>query len=117
MNHSDTFLPTLQIVLLNQLFIVSISNIFQDVCDEIVCCFGEEGLESRVESVLVKTVGDNQGFGCSATFECCVNSAFVVSNQNVVLNQSLLADVPVEVSWDHVVFYALVLLIVRIVGS
>lgn len=116
MNHSDTFLPTLQIVLLYQLFIVSVSNIFQDVCYEVICCFGEEGLESRVESVLVETVCNNQGFGSSTAFKCCVNSAFVVSDQNVVLNQSLLADVPVEVSWDHVVLYALVLLIVRIIG-
>ena len=114
MNHRHTLLPTVQIILPNQFLIVPVSDILEYISNEVISSLRKKGLQCRVKSILVRTVGNNQSLSRSATFQRGINCSLIIADQNVVLDQSLLADVPVEVTGYHVVFHALTLFVVRI---
>ena len=83
----------------------------EDICDEIVSCFCEESFESIIEKILVNTICDDKGFSCSTTFQSCIYSTFIVSYQNVLLDNLFLSNIPVEIPRNHIVFNIIIVLL------
>ena len=87
---------------------------FQDISDETVGSFSEKCFESVAEQCLIDAVSDDKGLGGASAFESGVNGAFVVPNKNVLLDQTLLTLIPVEISRNHVVSFSAFFLFVAI---
>lgn len=111
-DHGHALFSAVQVVLFDELLIVLVCDVPQNVSDEGVGGLSKESLESRGEGVLVHAVRDDQNFCRPSTLQGRINGAFVVTDQDVLFNQLLLADVPVEVARHHVVLDVLVVLVV-----
>lgn len=112
-NHGHTLFPAVKVVLLDEFLIVLVGDVPQNVSDEVVCCLSEESLQSGSECVLVDAVRNDQSLGSSSTLQGRIDGAFVVTDEDILLDQLFLSDVPVEVARHHVVLDVLVVFVIR----
>lgn len=88
----------------------------ENISDEAVCGFSEESLESVAEKILPAAVGNDQSLCCPSALQSCINGSLVIANKDVLLHESFLAQVPVEIARNHVVLDAVIVLILFVIG-
>lgn len=65
---------------------------------------------------MAAAVGNDQSLSCPSALQGCVDSAFVIADENVLLDESFLAQVPVEVARNHVVLDTVIVLVLFMIG-
>ena len=77
------------------------SDVSQDISDELLCRLSEESLEGLLEQPLVDTVGDDECLCIPPCLKSCINRALIVANQDVLLDDPFPSTVPVLVDSYH----------------